>query len=183
MAYRLRLKEDIAVTQNDYGFCLTARRGLHLSEEIIRLNLSLGNLLEDLVACLNTAELARRQFREVARVAGLVLQQLPGRQQRGQRELQSSSRLLFEVLERYDPGNLLLLQSQREILEKQLEFSRLKDSLIDLEQRPIHLIETKRLTPMGFPLWADRLSATLPAGDAASRLEQMLEELNRASAL
>jgi hypothetical protein len=36
---------------------------------------------------------------------------------------------------------------------------------------------------MGFPLWADRLSATLPAGDAASRLEQMLEELNRASAL
>jgi ATP-dependent Lhr-like helicase len=183
MAYRLRLKEDVTVTQNDYGFCLTARRGLHLSEEIIRLNLSLDNLLEDLVACLNTAELARRQFREVARVAGLVLQQLPGRQQRGQRELQSSSRLLFEVLERYDPGNLLLLQSQREILEKQLEFSRLKDSLIDLEQRPIHLIETKRLTPMGFPLWADRLSATLPAGDAASRLEQMLEELNRASAL
>jgi ATP-dependent Lhr-like helicase len=183
LAYRLRLKEDVTVTQNDYGFCLTARRGLHLSEEITRLNLSLGNLLEDLVACLNTAELARRQFREVARVAGLILQQLPGRQQRGQRELQSSSRLLFEVLERYDPGNLLLLQSQREILEKQLEFSRLRDSLIDLQQRPIHLIETERLTPMAFPLWADRLSATLPAGDAASRLEQMLEELNRASAL
>jgi ATP-dependent Lhr-like helicase len=183
MAYRLRLKEDITVTQNDYGFCLTARRGLHLSEESIRLNLSLDHLLDDLIACLNTAELARRQFREVARVAGLILQQLPGRQQGGQRELQASSRLLFEVLERYDPGNLLLLQSQREILEKQLEFSRLNDCLIDLQQRPIQLIETERLTPLAFPLWADRLSATLPAGDAACRLEQMLDDLNRAATL
>jgi ATP-dependent Lhr-like helicase len=182
IAYRLHLKEDVTVTQNDYGFCLSARRGLQLSEKSIRLNLSIEALLEDLHACLNTSELARRQFREVARVAGLVLQPLPGREQRGQRELQASSRLLFEVLERYDPDNLLLLQSQREILEKQLEFGRLRDALAGLARRPIRLVETERLTPMAFPLWADRLSALLPAGDAASRLEQMLAELNRAAA-
>lgn len=181
MAYRLRLKEDVIVTQNDYGFCLTARRGLHLSEETIRLNLSIENLFDDLVACLNTAELARRQFREVARVAGLIMPQLPGRKTRSYREIQSSSRLLFEVLERYDPANLLLLQSQREIMEKQLEYSRLKNSLEDIQQRPIHLIETDNLTPMAFPLWADRLSATLPAGDVATRLEQMLQDLNQAA--
>lgn len=181
MAYRLRLKEDVIVTQNDYGFCLTARRGLHLSEEIIRLNLTIENLFDDLVACLNTAELARRQFREVARVAGLIMPQLPGRKTRSYREIQSSSRLLFEVLERYDPANLLLLQSQREIMEKQLEYSRLKISLEDIQQRPIHLIETDNLTPMAFPLWADRLSATLPAGDVATRLEQMLQDLNQAA--
>ena len=86
------------------------------------------------------------------------------------------------MLERYDPGNLLLLQSQREILEKQLEFGRLRDALADLARRPIRLVETERLTPMAFPLWADRLSALLPAGDAASRLEQMLADLNRAAA-
>lgn len=181
MAYRLRLKENVTVTQNDYGFCLTARRGLHLSEEIIRLNLTIDHLFDDLIACLNTAELARRQFREVARVAGLILPQLPGRKSRSHREIQASSRLLFEVLERYDPGNLLLLQSQREIMEKQLEYSRLKIALQDIEQRTIRLIETKNLTPMAFPLWADRLSATLPAGDAATRLEQMLQDLNRAA--
>jgi ATP-dependent Lhr-like helicase len=183
MAYRLRLNQSVAVTQNDYGFCLTARRGLHLSEETIRLNLSIENLLEDVIACLNTAELARRQFHQIARVAGLILQQLPGRQRRGQRELQASSRLLFEVLERYDPDNLLLLQSQREILEKQLEFSRLHDSLLDLQQRPIRLIETENLTPMAFPLWAEQFFATMPAGDAASQLEQMLQELEHAADL
>jgi ATP-dependent Lhr-like helicase len=57
----------------------------------------------------------------------------------------------------------------------------LRTALEDIEQRPIHLIETENLTPMAFPLWADRLSATLPAGDAASRLEQMLQDLNRAA--
>ncbi|RYD64920.1 MAG: hypothetical protein EOP84_32340 [Verrucomicrobiaceae bacterium] len=181
MAYRLRLNQSVAVTQNDYGFCLTAKRGLHLSEEVIRLNLSIDNLLEDVIACLNTAELARRQFHQIARVAGLILQQLPGRQQRGQRELQSSSRLLFEVLERYDPDNLLLLQSQREILEKQLEFSRLRDSLLELQQRPIRLIETPHLTPMAFPLWAEQFFATMPGGDAATQLEQMLQELENAA--
>ncbi|MCW1886448.1 ligase-associated DNA damage response DEXH box helicase [Luteolibacter flavescens] len=181
MAYRLRLNQTITVSQNDYGFCLTAKRGLHLSEDIIRLNLTVENLLEDVLACLNTAELARRQFHQVARVAGLILQQLPGRQQRGQRELQSSSRLLFEVLERYDPENLLLLQSQREILEKQLEFSRLHDSLIDIQKREVQLIETKNLTPMAFPLWAEQFFATMPAGDAATRLEQMLQDLEQAA--
>lgn len=180
MAYRLRLKEPILTTYNDYGFCLSARRGLHLSEDIIRLNLTIENLFEDIVACMNTAELARRQFREVARVAGLILQLPPGRQQRSQREIQSSARLLFEVLDRYDSENLLLIQSRREILEKQLEMSRLKESLLEIERKSIRLIETKHLTPLAFPLWADRLQSTLHAGDAASRLEAMLTELNEA---
>jgi len=181
LAYRMRLKESVIITQNDYGFSMTARRGLDVSEKSLRLNLSLENLIEDLIACINTAELARRQFRGIARVAGLILQNLPGRPNRSQREIQSSSRLLFEVLERYDPANLLLVQSQREILESQLEFSRLHDLLENIQQRPIRLIETKNLTPMAFPLWADRLNATLSAGDAATRLEQMLQDLNKAA--
>ncbi|WP_367872876.1 ligase-associated DNA damage response DEXH box helicase [Luteolibacter sp. Populi] len=181
MAFRMRTKDSITITQNDYGFSLSARRGLNLSEESIRLNLSLDHLLEDVIACLNTAELARRQFREVARVAGLILQNLPRRGGRSQREVQASSRLLFEVLERYDPGNLLLLQSEREILERQFEFSRLHSVLADISNRPIHLVETEHLTPMAFPLWADRLSATFSPGDAATRLEQMLQELNQAA--
>lgn len=183
MAYRLAQEtgESIQTTQNDYGFSLTARRGLFVSEDTLRTALSADSLLEDLVACMNTAELARRQFREIARVSGLILNPPPGSAPRGQRELQASSSLLFEVLERYDPDNLLLHQSRREILERQLELTRLHAAIHALQKRPIHLIETPRLTPMAFPLWADRLSALLPAGDAASRLEAMLQQLNQAA--
>jgi ATP-dependent Lhr-like helicase len=130
---------------------------------------------------MNTAELARRQFREVARVSGLILQPPPGSKTRSHRELQSSASLLFEVLERYDPSNLLLHQSRREILDRQLEVTRLAAAIHSLRDRPFELVETERLTPMAFPLWADRLGALLPAGDAASRLEAMLAQLNQAA--
>jgi ATP-dependent helicase Lhr and Lhr-like helicase len=173
--------ETIVTTQNDYGFSLSARRGLVLDEEKIRGHLASENLLDDLLACMNTAELARRQFREIARVSGLILQTPPGRKDRSMRELQSSASLLYEVLQRYDPGNLLLLQSEREILEKQLELTRLSGVIRQLESREMHLVETENLTPMAFPLWADRLSATLAPADAATRLEAMLRSLNAAA--
>jgi len=181
LAYRLHLEDSVIVTQNDYGFALTARRGLNLDETMLRLNLSTDNLLEDLINCVNTAELARRQFREIARVAGLILQAPPGQPSRSQREIQSSSSLLFEVLVRYDSGNLLLDQAQREILERQMEYTRLKTAMDDIRQRPIHLIETPNLSPMAFPLWTERLTATHSPGDAAARFERMLTELNQAA--
>lgn len=168
--------ESINVTQNDYGFCLGSSQGLSLDEESLRKALSTENLLDDLLTCMNTAEMARRQFRDIARVAGLLIPDLPGKR-KPTRDLQVSANLLFEVFTRYDPDNLLLEQSRREILEHQLEFERLEKTLASIQQRPFRLIETKRLTPMAFPLWAERLSAFLPAGDAATRLERMLTDL------
>lgn len=183
MAYRISQDtgESIQSTQNDYGFSLTARRGLFLDEKSIHHYLSPDHLLDDLISCMNTAELARRQFREIARISGLILQTPPGRPQRSQREIQSSSTLLYEVLHRYDPDNLLLEQSRREILEKQLEFSRLHHVIQQLRTRPVHFQETEHLTPMAFPLWADRLQSIHTGPDATTRLESMLAELHQAA--
>jgi ATP-dependent Lhr-like helicase len=182
LAFRISREnpETITATQNDYGFSLTAKRNLPFSEQTLRQLLSPENLLDDLLECMNTAELARRQFREIARVSGLILQPMPGRQSASQRELQSSATLLYEVLQRYDPENLLLAQSEREILEKQLELTRLTAALKKLHTQPFLLQETEKLTPFAFPLWADRLQATHIAQDAATRLEAMLRELNEA---
>jgi len=181
LAYRISRKnpETVTATQNDYGFSLTAKRNLPFSEQTLRELLSPDDLLADLLECMNSAELARRQFREIARVSGLILQPMPGRKSATQRELQSSATLLYEVLQRYDPENLLLAQSEREILEKQLELTRLTAALRKLETQPFVLRETERLTPFAFPLWADRLQSTHIAADAATRLEAMLRELNQ----
>ncbi len=181
-AFRLTrlIDESINVTQNDYGFCLSARQNLPLDEKVLRKALSTDHLLEDLIECMNTAEMARRQFRYVARVAGLLIPDMPGKR-KATRDLQVSANLLFEVFTKYDPENLLLEQSRREILEQQLELHRLQSTLNSIQERPFQLIETNRLTPMAFPLWADRLSAFLPAGDAATRLERMLLELQKSS--
>ena len=166
---------------NDYGFALHSAQLLPLEEETLRAALSTENLLDDLLACLNTVELARRKFREVARVAGLVVQNFPGRR-RTTRDLQTASSLLYDVFRNYDPENLLLAQAEREILEQQLELTRLKATMEELARRPFLLVETRRLSPFAFPLWADRLQAVTAGRDYATRLETMLKELEKAAA-
>jgi ATP-dependent Lhr-like helicase len=182
IAWRISQRQELRmqVTMNDYGFSLTATGVMPFDELSWRGLLVTDHLVDDLLACMNTAELARRQFRDIARVAGLILQPLPGAAPR-RRDLQTSSNLLFEVFERYDPDNLLLLQARREILDNQLEFTRLRTTLESLAARPLHLVECERLTPMAFPLWADRLQAHHQGQDAISRLAEMLASLESAA--
>jgi hypothetical protein len=62
----------------DYGFELLSRERFELLPLLKAGLLSTAGLLEDMLASLNAAELSKRQFREIARVAGLVFQGYPG---------------------------------------------------------------------------------------------------------
>jgi ATP-dependent Lhr-like helicase len=182
VAWRMARHRSVSITVsfNDYGFELSSRDDLSADEKMWRELLSTDHLTEDLMACMNTAELAKRQFRGIARVAGLVMQGFPGNP-KTTKSLQVSSGLLFDVFTKYDPGNLLLGQAQREILEQQLELTRLQATLESLRGRTLVQICTKHLTPMAFPLWADMLSSSLTTENLASRLEKMLNELEQAA--
>ncbi len=182
VAWRMARHRSVSITVsfNDYGFELFSRDDLSADETTWRELLSPENLTVDLLACMNTAELAKRQFRGIARVAGLVLQGFPGNP-KTTKSLQISSGLLFDVFSKYDPDNLLIAQAQREILDQQLELTRLEATLASLGQRTLVKVFTKRLTPMAFPLWADMLSSSLTTENFASRLERMLAELEQAA--
>ncbi|MGJ3243261.1 MAG: ligase-associated DNA damage response DEXH box helicase [Opitutales bacterium] len=182
VAYRLGREITLSVrtTPNDYGFSLQTPKSWEPDEALVRSLFTPDNLLDDLVACMNAAELARRQFREIARVSGLVLQGFPGRQSKTNRQLQVSSGLLFDVFERYDPENLLLRQARREILERQLELTRLRGTLDRLSGLPVRIVETERLTPLAFPLWADQLGATVNTESRDQQIARMLASLERA---
>ncbi len=182
VAWRMARGEarSIQVTPNDYGFELHSPAPLEFTADEWRVLLSPEGLLEDLPGCLNTAELGRHQFREVARVAGLVLQGYPGSPKTA-KSLQASSGLLYDVFTKYDPDNLLLAQARREILERQLDVVRLEETLRGLAGREIILKHCPRLTPMAFPLWADSISSNLSTEDFATRLERMLTQLNAAA--
>jgi ATP-dependent Lhr-like helicase len=140
---------------------------------------STDNLLEDVLASVNAAELGRHHFREIARVAGLIISGTPGSPPT-MKMLQTSSGLLYDVFTKYDPDNLLLSQARREVLERQLEFTRLRESLEAMRGRTIILRSCERLTPLAFPLWSDRISNHLATEDGPARLAKMLEELDRA---
>lgn len=183
VGFRLGRREPLTlrVTPNDYGVELSAPSLPALSESDWRDLLTPENLLEDVLASVNAAELGRHHFREIARVAGLILGGTPGAPPT-LRALQASGGLLWDVFARYDPDNLLLAQSQREVLERQLDFTRLHATLQEMLDRKILTRDCPRLTPLAFPLWADRISHHVGKDDPATVLAAMLAELESAAA-
>lgn len=162
---------------NDYGLVLSPAIATPIDAGLLRGLLSPRGLLEDLESSLNLGELARRQFREIARVAGLLSPSQPGRAPRSARQLQASSGLLHDVLQRFDPDHLLLAQARREVLSMQLEFSRLAATLEDCAAREFHLHAPRSLTPLAFPLWAESMRGQLSTEDWKSRVQRVAARL------
>jgi ATP-dependent Lhr-like helicase len=139
-----------------------------------------GNLLDDVLASLNAAELSQRRFREIARIAGLVFQGYPG-QPKSARQLQASSSLFFEVFRKHDAGNLLLAQSQREVLAQELEVARLEAALACLRARRVGFYTVQRATPFGFALMVERFREKLSTEKLSDRVARMLRALEKAA--
>jgi ATP-dependent helicase Lhr and Lhr-like helicase len=182
LAYRLSRLEPISFTlaTNDYGIELLSPEPAPLAEALERGLFSSHDLLVDVPASLNAAEMARRQFREIARVAGLVF---PGYPAAGKsaRQLQASSGLFFDVFQRHDPDNLLLEQAHREVLERQLERSRLARTLERINSGRITVNEPSRPTPLAFPLLVDRTRQRVSSESLADRVRRMQLALERAA--
>jgi ATP-dependent Lhr-like helicase len=172
-----RAPQTFSINANDYGFELLSPVEIALSESLLQEALSPENLAEDLLAGVNLGEISRRQFRDIARIAGLVFQGFPG-SGKSTRQIQASSGLVYDVLTRYDPDNLLLRQSRIEVLEAQLEFSRVSDALRRISDRRIVIKELRRFTPLGFPLWASRLQTQMVSTESwQTRIERAAREL------
>jgi ATP-dependent Lhr-like helicase len=165
---------------NDYGFELLSRERFELLPLLKAGLLAPVNLLDDVLASLNAAELSKRQFREIARVAGLVFQGYPG-QPKTNRQVQATSGLIYEVFARWDAGNPLLAQAEREVLERELEFSRLAAAMRRLAAAPVVLRGTQRPSPFAFPLLVARLREELTSEKLADRVRRMQLEYDRAA--
>jgi len=159
IAHRIARERAVTIlaTVNDYGIEILTPEPLGFDEAMWRKLLRVEDLLADLLVCLNSSELARRRFRDVARVAGLIHPGYPGAKAKGTRHLQASSELFFDVFAEFDPANLLLDQARREVLEEQLEVARLRAALESMRTHRIVLRTLEVLTPLAFPLWAESL--------------------------
>lgn len=182
IAYRIsRLKPiTLSLAINDYGLELLSDQEIPLEQALDDGLLSTAHLLQDILGSLNLAEMAKRQFREIARIAGLVFQGYPGRP-KSSRQLQASSGLLYNVFQRYDPDNLLLKQAAREVLDNQLEHHRLTRCLKTLADAPIRIVDAEHPTPLAFPILADRLRARVSSEKLVDRIRRMQLRLERAA--
>src|SRR5690606_41826070 len=83
-----------------------------VNDGIIKALLSPDHLHEDITSGINVREMARRRFRDIAGIAGLVFQGYPGKAVKT-RHLQANAGLFFSVFEDYSPTDLLLPDGQR----------------------------------------------------------------------
>lgn len=166
-------------TVNDYGLMLTPAEPIEIEAAVLHGLLTAEQLLEDLRASLNLGELARRQFREIARISGLLTPSLPGQAPRSLRQVQASSGLIFDVLRRYDPEHILLSQADRELFEAQLEITRLTAALRECARRSIALRHPEWLTPLSFPLWAEGFRGEFSTEDWQTRVRRAAEQLEK----
>ena len=171
-----------SIAVNDYGFELLSSADIAWLPQFRPGSPLLADdeLLEHVLASLNAGELAGRRFREIARVAGLVFTGFPG-QPKSARQLQASSSLIYEVLRKYDPANLLLGQADREVLEQELDLARLRGALANMRAQKVVLHELSRPTPFAFPLMIERLREALTTEKLADRIARMVAELERAA--
>jgi ATP-dependent Lhr-like helicase len=175
IAYRIAREIPVTFTYaiNDYGFELLSADVQAITPETdVRALFSTADLLDDIHASLNMSEMSKRQFREVARVSGLVTSRFPGGQ-KTVKQLQASSSLIYDVLEKYDRENLLLAQAEREVLQRQLEQSRLYTALDRINAGDITIQPVKRPTPFCFPLLVDRLRQTVTSETLEDRIKKM----------
>jgi len=173
LAVRLAKAEPntFSLSVNDYGLEILAAKPVTLPEALF----STQSLTADVLASLNSGELAQRRFREIARVAGLVFGGYPGAP-KSMRQLQASSSLFFEVFRKYDAGNRLLSQAESEVLSQELELGRLRATLQRLAALPLALVTLKVPSPFALPLMVERLREQLSTEKLKDRLDRMLAE-------
>ena len=169
-----------SMSSNDYGFELLSSDEAPVEQAVSAGLLDSSSLVDDIPASLNATEMARRQFREIARVAGLVFPGFP-HSGKSARQLQASSGLFFDVFRRYDSGNLLLSQAHREVLERQLERTRLGHTLQRLSNSRVVITTPRRTPPLAFPLLVDRTRERVSSEKLADRIRRMQRTLERAA--
>jgi len=179
-AYRLSQQQPLTLTlvANDYGFELLSDEEPPLTAALDAGLLSTARLADDIEASMNAAEMARRQFREVARVSGLVMERFPGGQ-KSAKQMQMSSGLLFDVLDKYDAENLLLERARREVLDQQLEQSRLAQALERVTAGDVVVTQPPRPTPLAFPLLVSRLRQTVSSESLEDRVAKMIGQFEK----
>jgi ATP-dependent Lhr-like helicase len=178
LAYRLSLFRpfSFSIALNDYGFELLSDQDIPIEDGVDSNIFSLDHLSEDIAASLNQSEMARRRFRDIAGISGLVFKGFPGHYQKD-KHLQSSSQLFFDVFREYEPTNLLFKQALSEVMEFQIEEVRLRSALKRIASQEIRITYPEKPTPFCFPILVDRLRERMSSEKLEDRIKKMTLQL------
>lgn len=175
-----RLSKDrsysFSIAMNDYGFELLSDQEVEIEKAISGGLLSIKHLSEDIQQSVNMTEMARKRFRDIAGIAGLVFQGFPGKKVKT-KHLQANSGLFFKVFEEYEHDNLLLREAYDEVFDFQLDFNRLFEALNRIANQEILIKYPTNLTPFAFPIFAESFRERFSNESLEDRLNKIIAQL------
>lgn len=179
-AYRIaQIKPmSFSIAFNDYGFELLSDQEIPLEEALANGLLNNDNLTEDMLACVNITEMAKRKFRDIAHIAGLVFSGYPGKPVKA-RHMQASSQLFFSVFSDNEKNNLLLQQAYDEVLTFQMEQVRTLQSMERIQHQKVVIQHLEKLSPFCFPILAERFREKLSNEKLEDRLQKLIKQLEK----
>jgi ATP-dependent Lhr-like helicase len=182
LAYRISKQVPItfSLAMNDYGFELLSDQPIPVDDSNVYQLFSPEGLMEDIQRSVNATEMAKRKFRDIAVIGGLIFQGYPGEHKKA-RHLQASAGLLFNVFNEYEPNNVLIRQAFQEVFDQQMEELRLRAMLQRIQRSDIILTFPQRLTPFCFPIKVDSLRENLTSEKLEDRVRRMQQQLNSAN--
>jgi ATP-dependent helicase Lhr and Lhr-like helicase len=175
LAWRLARAQPntFSLSINDFGLELLSVQPVDAAPLLDGSVFSTRELMADVLQSLNSGELAQRRFREISRVAGLVFSGYPGAP-KSMKQVQASSSLFWEVFRKYDAGNQLITQAEREVLAQELELERLRGSLKRMGAQRVELVTLPTPSPFALPLMVERFREELSTEKLADRLQRIL---------
>jgi ATP-dependent Lhr-like helicase len=178
LAWRISQLHPISFTfaMNDYSFELLSDQPIPVNDNNIRSLFSSEGLTETIQKSVNATEMAKRKFRDIAVIGGLVFQGNPGEKKKA-KHLQSSASLLFNVFLEYDPDSILLRQAFQEVMNDQMEEQRLREMLKRIAYSKIIITHPERLTPFSFPVKVDSLRESMSSEKLEDRIKKMIKQL------
>ncbi len=179
IAYRIgqMMPISFSIAFNDYGFELMSDQPIPIEDALGEDVFGADNLFTDMLNSINAVEMARRKFRDIANIAGLIFTGYPGKSMQG-KHLQASSSMFFEVFREHEPDHLLIRQSYEEVLNDQLEEVRLRAALSRIAQSKITIIELQEPSPFAFPIMVDRLREKMSSESLESRINKLINNTN-----
>ena len=181
MAYRISLLSPITFSMsfNDYGFELLSDQAFSKEDFLDNNLLTVDHLHDDLEKSINVSEMARRRFRDIAVISGLVFQGFPNKPIKA-KHLQSGSQLFYDVFKDYEPNNLLYQQALEETFDHGMEHGRMTQVFETIATQEIVWCDCSQPTPFSFPLITDRIRAKLSSESVEDRIKKMYLQLEKA---
>lgn len=188
IAYKLSKLMPISFSfaMNDYGFELLSDKQIPIffdedntekqNESSIKILFDTNNLVEDILKSVNSSEMAKRRFRDIARIAGLIFQGYPGERIKF-KNLQMSSSLLFEVFRQYEPESLIFKQAFTEVINQELNELKIKSSLDKMRKQKIILRYLEKPSPFSFPIIVDSMRDKMTSEKLEDRIRKMTIKL------